>query len=181
MTGLALVAGLLLGGEWAIDAAFHPWAHSVLGSATLPGVWSGSFVDVHDEKQMAVLTLRRALTPAGYFEDDASPLDGELWVSGGARYAVSGRPESWRGRRVRLRLDVTAPAAPRGYLLREADAVWDGNSMALRARLVYYDESGGRFASGPRFPLLSREVSIDLVSRGRATESQPHSLPPRHR
>jgi hypothetical protein len=170
MTGLALVAVLLLGGEWAIDAAFHPWAHAVLGSATFTGEWSGTFVDVHGKKQTALLTLRRTLTPAGYFEDDASPLSGELTVAGSTRHTVSGRPEWWRGRRVRLLLDVTAPAAPRGYLLREADAVWDGNSLALRTRLAYYDETGGRFASGARLPLLSREVSINLVTRAQAAE-----------
>lgn len=169
-SAVVLLCVLLAFGEWAIDAAFHPWAHSILGSATLTGEWSGSFVDVHGEKQAAALTLRRALTPAGYFEDDASPLDGELVVSGSTRYAVSGRPEWWRGRRVRLQLKATAPAAPRGYLLREADAVWDGNSLALRARLLYYDDDGGLFASGTRFPLLGREIPINLTNRGRAAE-----------
>lgn len=165
-----LIAVLLLGGEWAIDAAFHPWAHAVLGSATLTGVWSGSFLDVHGEKQTALLTLRRTRTPSGSYEDDASPLDGELVVSGSTRYAVSGRPEWWRGRRVLLRLESTAGAASLPYVLREADAVWDGDSLALRARLAYYAEDGGRFTAGTRFPLLSREVSINLVSRAQAAE-----------
>ena len=33
-----------------------------------------------------------------------------------------------------------------------------------------YAEDGGRFASGARFPPLSREVSINLVTRARAAE-----------
>lgn len=122
-----MFAVLLLGGEWAIDGAFHPWAYAVLGSATLAG---------------------------------------ELVISGSTRHTVSGLPAWWRGRRVQL----PAPAAPRGYLLREADVVWDGNALALRARLAYYDEDGGRFASGTRFPLLSREVSIQLATRAQAAE-----------
>lgn len=170
MTGLAFVALLLLGGEWAIDAAFHPWAHSVLGSATLIGEWSGSFVDVHGEKQTALLTLRRTLTPSGSYEDDASPLSGELVISGSTSYAVSGRPEWWRGRRVRLRLEPTTASASLRYVLREADAVWDGNSLALRARLASYAEDGGRFTAGARFPFLGHGVAIGLISRAQATE-----------
>ena len=126
-----MFAVLLLGGEWAIDAAFHPWAHAVLGSATLTG---------------------------------------ELVISGSTRHTPSGLPEWWLGRRVRLLLDMTAPAAPRGYQLREADAVWDGNTLALRARLAYYDEDGDRFASGTRLPLPGREVSIRLSNRAQAAE-----------
>ncbi len=54
---------MLWGGEYAIDAAFDPSAHSV--------------------RRTARLALQRAMTPAGYYEDDASPLTGELRVCGG--------------------------------------------------------------------------------------------------
>jgi hypothetical protein len=116
----------------------------VLGSATFTGEWSGTFVDVYGKKQTALLTLRRTRTPAGSFEDDASPLAGELVVSGSTRYAVSGRPEWWRGRR--------------------------RNSLALRARLASYAEDGGRFTAGARFPFLGHGIAIGLISRAQATE-----------
>jgi hypothetical protein len=68
----------------------------------------------------------------------------ELVVSGSTRYAVSGRPEWWRGRR--------------------------RNSLNLRARLASYAEDGGRFTAGARFPFLGHGIAIGLISRAQATE-----------
>lgn len=163
IAGLVLIGALLLAGEWFLDAAFHPWAHSVLGSATLTGTWSGSFVDYDDVAKPVRLVLRRTMTPSGSYEDDGPPLSGEMVVGGRTAYSVSGRPGWWRGRTMSVQFDVTAPAAPRGYFLREATGEWRDGKLTLHAKAVYFEADGGMFASGGRYPLLQRVVVLTLI------------------
>ncbi|MGJ5817488.1 hypothetical protein [Paludibaculum fermentans] len=163
--GLAALGCLLWGGEVAIDTLANPWAHSSLGGLTLTGTWVGEFSNLDGHPQLALLELRRTMTPAGRYEDEDSRITGELQVCGStpASYTLAGDPQGWSGRTfVITRIRVQSPPKPLGYYFHNAQGSWEGDRLNLGVKHAYFQEDGGLFASGSRYPGVNQTLQLEL-------------------